>query len=296
MSKIKSVLRAILKALAEGRFLHWVVQRIDKIGAWISRYLICRFTKVQKNTIVFMTYGNNYFCNPKYIAEEILRQKLPWRLVWVTAPKKGKAKRGDVPMEIEVVKRNSFEAIRATAQAKVWVDNAINFYWDRNPHKKKSQVYLQTWHGSMGIKRMGEDNVQSPRWVRTAKKTGKNTDYCISNSDFETMVFRTSYWKDEQANQILMYGHAGMTACSSRKNAPRCGRTLRSGMGSTRRRRSSCTRLPSVTAATRNTRTWISKRCARLSTSDSAESGVSSCGCTSMTVGKRSPSIRATII
>ena len=117
MSKIKNVLRAILKALAEGRFLHWVVQRIDKIGAWISRYLICRFTKVQKNTIVFMTYGNNYFCNPKYIAEEILRQKLPWRLVWVTAPKKGKAKRGDVPMEIEVVKRNSFEAIRATAQA-----------------------------------------------------------------------------------------------------------------------------------------------------------------------------------
>lgn len=208
MSKIKSVLRAILKALAEGRFLHWVVQRIDKVGAWISRYLICRFTRVQKNTIVFMTYGNNYFCNPKYIAEEILRQKLPWRLVWVTAPKKGKAKRGDVPMEIEVVKRNSFEAIRATAQAKVWVDNAINFYWDRNPHKKKSQVYLQTWHGSMGIKRMGEDNVQSPRWVRTAKKTGKNTDYCISNSDFETMVFRTSYWKDEQANQILMYGHA----------------------------------------------------------------------------------------
>ena len=137
MSKIKNVLRAILKAMAEGRFLHWVVQRIDKIGAWISRYLICRFTKVQKNTIVFMTYGNNYFCNPKYIAEEILRQKLPWRLVWVTAPKKGKAKRGDVPMEIEVVKRNSFEAIRATAQAKVWVDNAINFYWDRNPHKKK---------------------------------------------------------------------------------------------------------------------------------------------------------------
>ena len=55
MSKIKSVLRAILKALAEGRFLHWVVQRIDKVGASISRYLICRFTRVQMYTIVIMT-------------------------------------------------------------------------------------------------------------------------------------------------------------------------------------------------------------------------------------------------
>ncbi len=205
MSKIKSVLRAILKALAEGRFLHWVVQRIDKVGAWIVRYLICLFTRVQKNTIVFMTYGNNYFCNPKYIAEEILRQQLPWRVIWVTAPKKGAPKRGNIPMEIEVVKRNSYEAIRATAQAKVWVDNSLNFYWDRNPHKKKSQVYIETWHGSMGIKRAGEQDVKNLRWVKTAKKVGKNTDYCISNSEFENMVFRTSYW---QTPEILMYGHA----------------------------------------------------------------------------------------
>lgn len=120
MRKIKNALRGILKALAEGKFLQRIIQKIDKFGAWVTRYLICALTRVQKNTIVFMTYGNNYFCNPKYIAEEILRQKLPWRLVWVTAPKKGNPKRGDIPMEIEVVKRNSYEAIRATAQAKVW--------------------------------------------------------------------------------------------------------------------------------------------------------------------------------
>ena len=38
---------------------------------------------VQNNKILFHSNTNSYSCNPKYIAEEILKRKLPYELVWV---------------------------------------------------------------------------------------------------------------------------------------------------------------------------------------------------------------------
>ena len=37
----------------------------------------------KNNKILFKTFNGAYTCNPKYIAEEILRQNLPYELVWV---------------------------------------------------------------------------------------------------------------------------------------------------------------------------------------------------------------------
>ena len=203
---------SIKRALIEGNFIEKILQKIrplwgkvDKCIGFVCKRIVCLTTKIEPDEVVFMTYGNTYFCNPKYIAEEIVRQQLPWKLVWIGPPGKGKVKRENIPEEITVYKNGSMEAIKAIASARIWVDNAINFYWDRSIRKKKGQAYFETWHGSMGIKRVGKDDVKNRRWRRTARRSGKVTDYCISNSQFENMVFRTTHWPD---TEILMYGHA----------------------------------------------------------------------------------------
>ena len=52
-------------------------------GEMISAF---RYIPIVPNKIVFINFnGRGYGCNPKYIVEEILRQKLPYELVWLVS-------------------------------------------------------------------------------------------------------------------------------------------------------------------------------------------------------------------
>lgn len=159
-----------------------------------------------KNKVLFATFQGSYACNPKAIAEEIRRQKLPYQLVWVAYKRDmtGEARR-QYPEDMIVVKRGSAAFFRHAASSKVWIDNALNMIYMQSP-KKKNQVVFQTWHGSLGLKRINAQSMAGDqKWVRRAYRYAAETDYCISNSAFETGVFRQTYWKD---TKILEYGHA----------------------------------------------------------------------------------------
>ena len=175
----------ILKSLAERRFLGdvcWKIKNlfskaryaIDILLSIPARRWISSHNKVQSNKVLFMTYNNDYICNPKYICEEILRQDLPLELVWASSEKK-MMNPDQYPEKVRLVCRNSYEFFREMASAKVWVDNAVCFPWNPIP-KKKEQFYLQTWHGSMGLKRIGKDDVKDKRWLRAAKKENSWTN------------------------------------------------------------------------------------------------------------------------
>ena len=72
--------------------------------------------------------------------------------------------------------------------------------------KRKGQILIETWHGSIGIKKLSADVVKDRKWVRKVTREGKETDYCIANSAFERdKVYRDNYWHDAE---IWMYGHA----------------------------------------------------------------------------------------
>lgn len=195
---INSVIKCVVK------FVQIIIKKLDRILALLARWICCIFTPIKNNKIVFMTYSNNYECNPKYIAEEIIKRQLPCELVWIV-PAKGSMLKTNFPEQIRRVRRGSYHAFREIASAKVWIDNSINFLWDGGVIKKKGQIYIETWHGSMGIKRVGKNDVKSKRWRRTAQKSGMITTYCISNSEFENNVYRSTYWNN---TQVLMYGHA----------------------------------------------------------------------------------------
>ena len=201
--------KKILEALVEGNIIRGIWTKfwflVDQVLALIFRLIYSRFIKVKKNRIMFMTYDNDYSCNPKYIAEEIIRQKLPWELYWAV-PAKGQVHSENFPPQIKLVKRGKYDGFMAMATSKIWVDNSLNFVWEQvRINKKPEQVYFETWHGSMGIKRVGKGDVKNKKWLRAASRMNKATDYCISNSVFEDGVFRETHWQD---TPILRYGHA----------------------------------------------------------------------------------------
>ncbi len=192
-------MNGIKRSLIEGKVLKNVILNVDYYTSVAARNVIYRDNEIQKNKIFFMTYDRNYTCNLKYIAEELIRQNLDVDLVWVVSPKM-KTNNGMFPENIRLVKYGSAEMFEEMATAKVWFDNALNCVWQLMP-KKKDQIYINTWHGSLGIKKLSGN----ARWLRRAARCKKVTDYCITNSTFEEDVFRTTFWP---TNEFLKFGHA----------------------------------------------------------------------------------------
>ena len=173
------------------------------------RNLYVRRQKIVPNRIVLSSVDGKYDCNCKYIAQELLRRKLPVEIFWLVNPGKAPTVPG-FPEEITVLRKGTFAALKAVATAKVWVENELRYLKPYRAHKKPGQYYLQTWHGSLGFKKigrahMGNQEGKRKRFIdRMARLSDKTTDYLISNSEFESNVFREAYW---DTTPILMYGH-----------------------------------------------------------------------------------------
>lgn len=181
------MLTVVKSALVQGIFFNTIRKRIDAALGKLTRKIVYRRGKVVDNKLFVMTFDNDYTCNAKYIVDEIIRQKLPIDIVW--AGNKKTMKSDHFPSEVRVVRRTSFEMYEEQASAKIWMDNALNCLWYDMP-KKKDQVYINTWHGSMGIKKLqGND-----KWMSYAKKCKKNTDFVIANSTFEEDVYTDTFW------------------------------------------------------------------------------------------------------
>ena len=156
--------------------------------------------------IVFTNYmGRGYGCNCKYLVEEILERKLDYDLVWLINESEDKSA---FPKEVRLVDYKSEEALRELATAKFLVSNYhLNYFIKKGFRKSDNQVYLQMWHGSFGIKKI-EKHVpgltESKMWLKVSKLNSAMTDYWISNSDFETDVYKNAFW---DVNDIRLLGH-----------------------------------------------------------------------------------------
>jgi len=198
---MKTLQDKVVQALIEGCFFKKVINKIDRELGLLTRKFVSKTSKVENKKIMFMTYQNDYACNPKYIVEEIIRQNLDWDIVFVVKNINKVAEH--FPSRVRLVKRNSYEFYKEAMTSKIWVDNAINFFYEDVP-KNSSQILINTWHGSMGLKRVGKDDNKNKKWVTKAMRADKDTNYCISDSDFEMQVYRETYWPNVE---ILNYGH-----------------------------------------------------------------------------------------
>ena len=177
------------------------VKRADLV---IGRGIRSAYTLTQSvdpYKVFVMTFQETLTCNARYIVEELLRRSDQARIV-VCGTGEPLPEFADEP-RITYVKRKSAQQIVEQASARVWIDNALNCTW-YPMMKKPNQLYLQTWHGSMGLKTIGAQN-QTKRWLKSAKISSHQTDALLSNSTFESLVFRTTFWP---TTPILMTGHA----------------------------------------------------------------------------------------
>lgn len=159
-----------------------------------------RFLPVRKNKIVFDNIiGRGYGDNPKAILEEIRSQNLKCKFVWL-----GNKLDTQFPSDVKVVKYGSRQAMRELATAKVWI---FNVRYNIHPHKKKNQVYVQTWHAGYNIKLIEKEAEEklSPGYVAMAKTDGKLCDAIIAGNEFIANVYKESFWLNPNT-KILKFG------------------------------------------------------------------------------------------
>ena len=136
--------------------------------------------------------GNSYGDNIKCLSDYIYEHQSDSQIVW--AFKSDFAKMVDCPHK--VVKLYSFKYYYHFLTSKYILSNArLN---QRMMHKRKGQIYLQTWHGT-ALKRLGYDIKKKRNLFQRIvipdvfEFDVRNTDIMISGSRFMTNVFRDSF-------------------------------------------------------------------------------------------------------
>lgn len=150
---------------------------------------------IQNNKIVFNSVFGAYQCSPKYIAEEIRRQGLPYDLVWVVN-QRILYHIDSFPKDIRLVMRGTSDALRELATAKVWIENERKLGEVlQGLRKRPGQVYINTWHGSLGIKKTGAQRNDITRRARMLSEADSSQmDYLISNSSYTTEFYKEIFW------------------------------------------------------------------------------------------------------
>lgn len=166
-------------------------------------FFIFRIFPIDQKKIVFCCIEGTtgYSCNPKYIAEELIRQKKDYELIWLVNDTSKK-----FPKRIRVKRNTLWNRAYHLTTAKIWIDNSRK---QLEVRKRKGQIYIQTWHAKLGFKPTCLDRGES--FTRIAYLVSKHDsdmiDYVLSNSD----------WYDRTLPTGMIY--SGSTL---RFGSPRC--------------------------------------------------------------------------
>jgi CDP-glycerol glycerophosphotransferase len=190
--KVELVAKAIFKRYRKSKWYFPSMRLFYKICSIII--------PADKKLILFESgIGKQYADSPKNIYEEILRQNLDYKKVWVL----NKQHRFKDP-GTKRIQRLSPQYYYYLARAGYWVNNQ-NF--PAYIKKRPGTVYLQTWHGTP-LKKMLYDieevHGRAEDYVERIGRAVKNWDYLISPSPYATKAFRSAFRYD---GEILETGY-----------------------------------------------------------------------------------------
>ena len=167
------------------------------VRAWVNYPIVrlltlCKSLNANKYFCISMS-GNSYGDNIKYLSEYIYQQDATAEIIWAFTP--SFYNKANCPFNS--VKLYSYKYYFHILTSKYILSNArLN---QRMLHKRKGQVYLQTWHGT-ALKRLGTDVKTRKRgWLQRVLSPNvfqfdvNNTDIMISGSKFMTNIFRNSF-------------------------------------------------------------------------------------------------------
>lgn len=152
-------------------------------------FYIGRIIPINQRKIVLSNFlGNNFGDNPKAIADELHKICPDLEFVWGV-----KRNYEEMPSWIRQVNNRSLKYLIELITAKVWIDNIRKPMYYR---KRKNQFYIQTWHGSLALKRVeGDIDFDLPQWlIDQGKHDSQMADLFISNSSFCSEMYRRAFW------------------------------------------------------------------------------------------------------
>lgn len=149
----------------------------------------------EKRIFVNVYDGRGIGDHPKYIVNELLKMNSDLEIYWFAEKEETEWR------QIKFVKPWSIGALKAMCTSKIWISTVRMPYYTV---KRKNQYYIQTWHGSIPLKKIEADceEALSPRYVNTAKKDSKKIDVFFSNSDFRTKNYQTAFWYDGEVELL----------------------------------------------------------------------------------------------
>lgn len=187
----------------------YIKKRIWKSRLQSIPFYLCRIFPIRKNKIVFCCIEGTtgYTCNPKYIAEELLRRNIDegkeerFELVWLVNDMSK-----EFPGEIKKIHNTLWNRAYHLTTACMWIDNSRKQLETR---KRRGQIYIQTWHAKLGFKPTCLDRGASFTEIAylVSKHDSDMVDYWLSNSD----------WYDNTLPTGSIY-----TGKTLRTGSPRC--------------------------------------------------------------------------
>lgn len=208
LQKSKYILRHKKENIAK------IAKKIDKYIGWLARWMWSKKVKVSKNKILFLTFNKQYTCNPKYICQELMKKNIDCDIVWLVNSERNFSC-SPFPARIRRVQIGTAEAYYEVLTAKIIIENAYLSQEMGYTPIRKEQYLIQTWHGSLGIKRFGPEYDSIKSRVSAAKRAGNYTDLFLSNSTFETKEVASVFWKNAEVGE---WGHARNDLLISQKH------------------------------------------------------------------------------
>lgn len=139
-----------------------------------------RMRGVDKRRVFFSSFkGKSYSDSPRFISEALHALRPDLEIVWQLAPEQ------DAPDYVRTVRPHTLAALTELATAGCIVDNFNRpIYLLKFP----DQLYVQTWHGDRGFKKVLYD-LPNP----IAYPDGGQMDLAVAGSDFGERLYRTAF-------------------------------------------------------------------------------------------------------
>ena len=179
-----------LKSIRKFPVVYKTLLTLRQVGgrAWMRGQFSLR--GIRKKTVMFTSFkGQAYSDSPRYISEALHALRPDIDIVWQLANP------ADAPEYVRVVKPRSLAVLKELATARCFVDNFNRpLYMKKNP----GQLYVQTWHGDRGFKKIMYDLNDGQQFP-----DGEQMDLAISGSGFGTGVYRSAF---RYSGEVLQKG------------------------------------------------------------------------------------------
>jgi len=160
-------------------------------------YVVTRVLPVKNNRITVCTFEGKggFCCNPRYVVEELHRRNPNYEFIWLVNDETK-----EFPDYVKAVKNTLWRRTYYLSTSRVWLDNYRKPYGTK---KRKKQLYIQTWHGTICFKALGKwrgDGFSKIAYL-VSRNDSNMIDYVVTDSEWcaeaypNGLVYDGEYYK-----------------------------------------------------------------------------------------------------